>query len=82
MQSGVAICALYAEPGSNIANIKIMTFMKHDLSSYSLLYEVTGGNLVDGLPPAASNNGGVGFWVASWTKTMCGKSGLQTCSWR
>ena len=31
----------------------------HDIFKKSLLYEVPGGNLVDGLPPAASNTGAV-----------------------
>ena len=45
-------------------------------SADSLLYEVPGGNLVDGLPPAASTAGG-DEGLAVWTKHMCGKAGLQ-----
>ena len=42
-----------------------------------LLYESPGGNLVDGLPPAA-HNALVGAAAALGTKTMYGNGGLQT----
>ena len=76
MQSVVAIGSL----GKKLCCIQVFLGVSYHGEyveiKVSLLYEVPGGNLVGGLPPAASN-GGVGLWVASWTKTMCGKSGLQ-----
>ena len=58
MQTGVAIHTFYEKPGPNIA-IRIHTIiMNIFLRDMSLLYEVPGGNLVDGLPPAASTGAG------------------------
>ena len=57
MQRGVAIHALGEKLGPDIAKRKSTIFMNKCWSGTSLLYEVPGGNLVDGLPPAASNTG-------------------------
>ena len=53
MQRGVAIYALGEELDPNIAKWLKHNFCKPSFGEQSLLYEVTGGNLVDGLPPAA-----------------------------
>ena len=59
MQNLVAIHRVYEKLGPDIA-IRIHTTIIHVfLSDTSLLSEVPGGNLVDGLPPAASNTGAV-----------------------
>ena len=54
MQRGVAFYALGEKLGPDIAKWNIARFMYRCWICASLLYEVPGGNLVDGLPPAAS----------------------------
>ena len=54
MQNLVAIHRVYEKLGPDIAIRIYITIMNAFLSDASLLYEVPGGNLVDGLPPAAS----------------------------
>ena len=59
MQSGVAIYALGEELGREEAKIYATVLMHTKFFSASLLWEVPGGNLVDGLPPAASTGAGL-----------------------
>ena len=54
MQRGVAIRALGEELGPEEATCRRPCFYDVSFAQISLLYEVPGGNLVDGLPPAAS----------------------------
>ena len=58
MQRGVAIDILGEELGPNIANGISKRFRESVFDGICLLYEVPGGNLVDGLPPAASTRAG------------------------
>ena len=44
--------------GPNKAKLGIISFTNMFVVAKRLLYEVPGGNLVDGLPPAASNEYG------------------------
>ena len=57
MHNLIAIHRVYEKLGPDIAIRLCTTIMHVFLSDTSLLYEVPGGNLVDGLPPAASNTG-------------------------
>ena len=54
MQSFIAIHALGEKLRPNQAKLGTTCFMKMFGVAKNLLYEVPGGNLVDGLPPAAS----------------------------
>ena len=81
MQSMVAIHALGGEPGPKVAVRFPNMFLQHVLSIYklleSLLYEVPGGNQVDGLPPAASNARlGKSRWLG--TRHIYGNAGFHT----
>ena len=54
MQRGVAIYALGEKLSPEIAMLIMTEFYENSIYEVSLLYEVPGGNLVGGLPPAAS----------------------------